>query len=95
MPAKTVPPACRWERIRESADGAYSIEHHEFILVDPAGVIIMSSERKYQVLLLPEREVAERGCSLREASAWIGAYNQIIEGEPSLAVIGEELPSPA
>lgn len=52
----------------------------------------MSDERKYQVWLLPELEVVERGCNLREADAWTRTYNRVIEGDPAVAVIAEDLP---
>lgn len=46
----------------------------------------------YQIILLPEMEVAERHLTLREASAWIRAYNETIsESLPDRqAVIAEE-----
>jgi len=50
----------------------------------------MFSERTYQVILLPQMEVAEQSCTLGEANAWINAYNEVIQGQPSRAVIGQE-----
>jgi hypothetical protein len=44
----------------------------------------------YSVLLLPRRELAARGLSLREADAWIRTYNGVMEGKPAVAVIAEE-----
>ena len=50
----------------------------------------MSNERTYLVILLPQMEVVQRSYNLREANAWIHAYNEVIEGRPSRAVIGQE-----
>jgi len=49
----------------------------------------MMSNRKYQVMLLPDMEVIEEGLSLEEADAWQGAYNSVIHGDPHTAVIAE------
>jgi hypothetical protein len=46
--------------------------------------------RTYQVVVLPQGEVAARGCSLREAEAWIRTYNEIMQPGPHQAVIAEE-----
>ncbi len=51
----------------------------------------MCNERKYAILLLPEMAVVERACSLTEAGAWAETYNRVIGGEPTRAVITEEL----
>ena len=42
----------------------------------------MSSERVYEVMLLPAMEVAERFCTLREAEAWMRTYNEVAGGFP-------------
>lgn len=49
----------------------------------------MSSERTYEVMLLPKMEVAERFCTLREADAWMRTYNDVAGGFP-LAVVAED-----
>jgi hypothetical protein len=46
--------------------------------------------RTYQVVVLPQGEVAARGCSLTEAEAWIRTYNEIMQPGPQQAVIAEE-----
>ncbi len=51
----------------------------------------MNNQRKYRVLLLPQMETVERACSLREATAWTETYNRLIQGEPNMAVIADEL----
>lgn len=45
----------------------------------------------YSVVLLPTRETVVRGLTLRDASAWIETYNQVMQGRPYQAVIAEEL----
>jgi len=52
----------------------------------------MSNKRVYQVILLPQMDVVQRSCDLSEANAWIHAYNEVIQGRPSRAVIGQETP---
>lgn len=49
----------------------------------------------YQVLLLPQREVAARHQSLAEASAWVRTYNSALALTQVRAVIAEEADSPA
>jgi hypothetical protein len=44
----------------------------------------------YSVVLLPARETVCRGLTLRDASAWIQTYNQVIQGKPYQAVIAEQ-----
>lgn len=44
----------------------------------------------YQVLLLPSREVVARHCSLKEASAWLRTYNDVMRPRGVQAVIAEE-----
>ncbi len=44
----------------------------------------------YSVLLLPRREVVVRGLTLRDASAWMRTYNEVLQGSPCQAVIAEE-----
>lgn len=46
----------------------------------------------YRVVLLPKQEVAVSSLSLREAQAWVNAYNQIMRSLHRQAVIAEELP---
>ncbi len=46
----------------------------------------------YRVVLLPKQEVAASSLSLREAQAWVSAYNQIMRNFQRQAVIAEELP---
>jgi hypothetical protein len=48
--------------------------------------------RTYRVVLLPRQEVAATGLSLREAQAWVRAYNEIMRDPRRQAVIAEELP---
>lgn len=50
----------------------------------------MATKVTYQVILLPKKEVAARGCTLAEANAWMQAYNQVLDGGPPVAVIAEE-----
>ena len=50
----------------------------------------MFDQQRYQVVLLPQMEVVQRACSLREAGAWIAAYNEVMQDEPGRAVIAEE-----
>ncbi len=50
----------------------------------------MSNERNYQVVLLPKMEVVEQACTLGEAQAWIRAYNEVIGGSPTEAVIAQK-----
>ncbi|QDU31891.1 hypothetical protein ETAA8_70530 [Anatilimnocola aggregata] len=45
----------------------------------------------YSVVLLPSRETVARGLSLRDASAWIRTYNEVMQGRPAQAVIAEEV----
>ena len=45
----------------------------------------------YQVLLLPQREVAARHQTLAEASAWVRTYNEASASPQVRAVIAEEL----
>lgn len=53
----------------------------------------MSNEtRTYRVVLLPRQEVAAQNLSLREAQAWVHAYNAIMRSFHRQAVIAEELP---
>ncbi len=49
----------------------------------------MTNDRVYEVLLLPGAETAERFASLREAHAWMRAYNQAGAGRLREAVVGE------
>ena len=44
----------------------------------------------YQVLLLPQREVAARHQTLAEASAWVRTYNEALAAPQVRAVIAEE-----
>ena len=44
----------------------------------------------YQVLLLPQREVAARHQTLAEASAWVRTYNEALASPQVRAVIAEE-----
>lgn len=46
--------------------------------------------RTYRVVLLPKQEVAAAGLSLREAQAWVNAYNQVMRDARRQAVIAEE-----
>jgi hypothetical protein len=48
--------------------------------------------RTYRVVLLPRQEVAAVGLSLREAQAWVRAYNEIMRDPRRQAVIAEEAP---
>lgn len=52
----------------------------------------MSREVKclYRVILLPKQEVAASALSLREAQAWVQAYNAVMRGDGRQAVIAEE-----
>lgn len=43
-------------------------------------------ERPYEVMLLPQMEVAACHCTLREADAWMRAYNEASRG-PTIAVV--------
>jgi len=74
--------------LRQSSDAATGRAGRQRI-----GVLPMFHDRMYQIVLLPQTEVVERACSLREARAWIRAYNEIMEGEPSQAVIAEQEPA--
>ncbi len=47
----------------------------------------------YSVLLLPRRELVARGLTLRDASAWMRTYNEVLNGGPNQAVIAEEFAS--
>lgn len=47
----------------------------------------------YKVVLMPSMEVAAKGLSLREAQAWVQAYNQIMQSPQRQAVIAEEVPA--
>ena len=47
----------------------------------------------YRVVLMPSLEVAASGLSLREAQAWVQAYNQIMQSPTRQAVIAEEVPA--
>jgi hypothetical protein len=47
----------------------------------------------YRVVLLPSLEIAASGLSLREAQAWVKAYNQIMQSPVRQAVIAEEVPN--
>lgn len=65
--------------------------HNRFIKHSVSkGGLEMSTKITYQVILLPQREVAARGCSLAEANAWMQAYNHVLNGGPPVAVIAEE-----
>jgi hypothetical protein len=55
----------------------------------------MSQTPTYEIVLLPRMEVAERRLTLAEARAWMHAYNDVMDGRPYRAVIGEEFSSPA
>ena len=44
----------------------------------------------YRVVLLPQMEIAAERLSLREAQAWVQAYNQIMQSPRRQAVIAEE-----
>jgi len=44
----------------------------------------------YSVVLLPTREKVAHGLTLRDASAWIRTYNEVMQGRPAQAVIAEE-----
>lgn len=46
----------------------------------------------YRVVLLPKQEVVAKNLSLREAQAWVHAYNEIMRSFHRQAVIAEELP---
>jgi phage protein D len=48
-------------------------------------------ERSYRVVLLPKQIVAARSLSLREAQAWVQAYNQVLRDARRQAVIAEEV----
>ena len=50
------------------------------------------SPAAYSVLLLPQYELVARGLSLREATAWVRTYNDVIHGDPAQAVLAEEFP---
>ena len=47
----------------------------------------MKKRNKWQVVLLPAREVALGRCSLAEALAYSRAYNQVLCGKPNAAVV--------
>jgi hypothetical protein len=47
--------------------------------------------RTYRVVLLPRQKVAAVGLSLREAQAWVRAYNEIMRDPRRQAVIAEEV----
>lgn len=51
----------------------------------------MHMKPRYQVLLLPTREVAARHQTLTEASAWVRTYNEALAAPQLRAVIAEEL----
>jgi hypothetical protein len=48
-------------------------------------------QRFYRVILLPKQEVAATALSLREAQAWVQAYNAVMRDVGRQAVIAEEL----
>ena len=51
----------------------------------------MNAHPLYQVLLLPQREVAARHQTLAEASAWVRTYNEALASPQVRAVIAEEV----
>ena len=51
----------------------------------------MNAHPLYQVLLLPQREVAARHQTLTEASAWVRTYNEASASPQVRAVIAEEV----
>lgn len=50
----------------------------------------MVEQQNYQVILLPQMEIAAHCISLAEASTWIHEYNGVMQSEKNLAVIAEE-----
>ena len=48
-------------------------------------------ERLYRVVLLPKQIVVAAALSLREAQAWVQAYNQVLRDARRQAVIAEEV----
>ena len=48
-------------------------------------------ERLYRVVLLPKQIVAATHLSLREAQAYVQAYNQVLRDARRQAVIAEEV----
>lgn len=46
--------------------------------------------RLYSVLVLPKYEVVAHGLSFREATAWVQTYNEVVQGNPTHAVLAEE-----
>lgn len=50
----------------------------------------IAADCTYRVVLLPKQEIAETGLSLREAQAWVNAYNQLMRDARRQAVIAEE-----
>lgn len=48
--------------------------------------------RRYQVLILPHCEVAQEGCTLREAEAYIATYDSVMKEPKTRAVIAIEPP---
>lgn len=53
---------------------------------------MFTEARTYRVVILPKQEVAAQNLSLREAQAWVQAYNFIMRDFRRQAVIAEELP---
>jgi hypothetical protein len=50
-----------------------------------------SAGKTYSVLLLPRYEIVARGMSYRDANAWVQTYNDALQGEPTRAVMAEEV----
>lgn len=54
-----------------------------------------SAGKTYSVLLLPKYEIVARGMTYRDANAWVQTYNDALQGEPTRAVMAEEIGSAA
>lgn len=67
--------------------------------VSVPGSAIVASEKSagktYSVLLLPRYEIVARGLSYRDANTWVQTYNDALQGEPTRAVMAEEISSAA